>query len=128
MKSSSIITRSNLTVPSHTRWANMFFTDATTGENVRVEYTFAYKRCTDGQVRICLHHSSVPYTPAGLVPVTQEEVEAAQKLWGDSIVKISGVYADNGDFIHAAGEAAGKLYGFGHGKVLFKPTKATKHP
>merc|ERR1740138_615139 len=51
------------------------FTDATSGDNVRVEYTFAYKRCTDGQVRICLHHSSVPYTPAGMIPVTQEEVE-----------------------------------------------------
>jgi len=104
------------------------FTDATSGDNVRVEYTFAYKRCTDGQVRICLHHSSVPYTPAGMLPVTQEEVEAAQKLWGDSIVEISRVYADKGDFVKAAGDAAGQLYGYDHGSVLFKPTKATKHP
>ena len=26
-----------------------------------VEYTFGYKRNDDGKVRICLHHSSVPY-------------------------------------------------------------------
>merc|ERR1711988_723842 len=53
-----------------------------------------------------------------------EEVEAAQKLWGDSIASISKVYADKGDY----GAAAGKLYGYGHCDVLFKPTKATDHP
>merc|ERR1719183_1062829 len=61
-------------------------------------------------------------------PVTQAEVKAAQKLWADSIVSISKVMADDGDFIAAAGEAAGKLYGYGHGSVLFKPTKATNNP
>merc|ERR1711920_641092 len=104
------------------------FTDATSGDEVRVEYTFAYKRCEDGKVRICLHHSSVPYTPAGPAPVTMEEVEAAQKLWADSIASISKVYLDGGDYVAAAGEAAGKLYGYGKSDVLFKPTKATNHP
>ena len=37
------------------------FTDATSGDEVRVEYTFGYKRNDDGKVRIYLHHSSVPY-------------------------------------------------------------------
>merc|ERR1719247_216336 len=104
------------------------FTDATDGAKVRVEYTFAYKRCEDGNVRICLHHSSVPYSPAGPAPVTEKEVLAAQKLWGESIASISKVYADGGDFVGAAGEAAGKLYGYGKSDVLFKPTKATKNP
>jgi len=36
------------------------FTDAISCDNARVEYTFAYTRCTGGQVRICLHHMSVP--------------------------------------------------------------------
>ena len=27
----------------------------------KVEYTFGYKRCGDGKVRIFLHHSSLPY-------------------------------------------------------------------
>merc|ERR1719163_882550 len=104
------------------------FTDATTGDEVRVEYTFGYKRCEDGQVRIYLHHSSVPYVPAGPADVTLEEVEAAQKLWAESIASISKVYADGGDYVAAAGEAAGKLYGYGKSDVLFKPTKATANP
>jgi len=40
---------------------NYFFTCATTGEKTKVEYTFGYRRCDDGKVRIFLHHSSVPY-------------------------------------------------------------------
>merc|ERR1719213_754683 len=104
-----------------------FFTDATTGAEVRVEYTFAYKRCEDGVVRICLHHSSVPYE-AKAPPVTEDEVLDAQKLWAESIASISKVYADDGDYVAAAGEAAGKLYGYGKTDVLFKPTKATKNP
>merc|ERR1711871_413807 len=63
-----------------------------------------------------------------LAPVTKADVEAAQKLWGDSIASISKGYAEEGDFVAAAGEAAGKLYGYGHGSVLFKPTKATDNP
>ena len=104
------------------------FVDATSGDEVRVEYTFGYKRNDDGKVRICLHHSSVPYVAAGPKAVTMEEVEAAQALWAESIASISKVYLDGGDYVAAAGEAAGKLYGYGHGPVLFKPTKATKHP
>ena len=52
----------------------------------------------------------------------------AQKLWAESIASISKVYADKGDYVGAAGEAAGKLYGYGKSDVLFKPTKATKNP
>jgi hypothetical protein len=37
------------------------FTCATSGDNVKVEYTFGYKRNDDGKARIFLHHSSVPY-------------------------------------------------------------------
>jgi hypothetical protein len=103
------------------------FTDATSGDKVRVEYTFAYKRCKDGKVRIALHHSSVPYV-AVPAPVTEAEVLAAQKLWAESIASISKVYAEKGDYVAAAGDAAGKLYGYGNCDVLFKPTKATANP
>merc|ERR1719460_3214983 len=107
-----------------------FFTCASTGDVAKVEYTFGYKRCEDGKVRIFLHHSSVPYAtaPPAIAPVSEEEVLAAQQLWADSIASISKVYAEGGDFVGAAGEAAGKLYGYGHCDVLFKPTKATDHP
>merc|ERR1712087_1003305 len=47
---------------------NYFFTCATTGNVAKVEYTFGYQRCTDGKVRIFLHHSSVPYKVTGGEP------------------------------------------------------------
>lgn len=41
-----------------------FFTDATTGKETKVEYTFGYKRAkSDGHLVIFLHHSSLPYAP-----------------------------------------------------------------
>merc|ERR1719326_1135246 len=100
------------------------FTDATDGSVTTVEYTFGYKKNADGKVRIFLHHSSVPYSPAGLAPVTEEEVLEVQKKWAGAIQGISKVYKDKGDYIKAAGEAAGELYAYGHDNVLFKPTKA----
>eukprot|EP00438_Fugacium_kawagutii_P000256 Skav212301 [mRNA] locus=scaffold732:670810:674715:- [translate_table: standard] len=56
--------------------------------------------------------------------VSMEEVKAAQKAWSDAIKKISKTYLDGGDYVAAAANAAGELYGYGHGNVLFKPTKA----
>merc|ERR1711865_763441 len=49
-------------------------------------------------------------------------------LWANQIAAISKVYADKGDYVAAAGEAAGQLYGYGKCDVLFKPTKSTKNP
>merc|ERR1719199_2413733 len=103
------------------------FTDATTGDVVTVEYTFGYKRCADGKVRISLHHSSVPYSAAPAA-ITEAEVLECQAKWANAIASISSVYLEGGDYVAAAGEAAGELYGYGHHNVLFKPTKATKHP
>ena len=40
---------------------NYYFTCATTGDEAKVEYTLGYQRCDDGEVRIFLHHSSVPF-------------------------------------------------------------------
>ena len=47
--------------PTAQAMGDYVFVDATTGDEVRVEYTFGYKRNDDGKVRIYLHHSSVPY-------------------------------------------------------------------
>ena len=106
---------------------NYYFTDATNGGETKVEYTFGYTRCDDGKVRIFLHHSSVPFEVKA-APITVAEVEEAQKLWADSIASISKVYKDKGDYVAAAADAAGKLYGYGKCDVLFKPTKATNNP
>merc|ERR1711990_137729 len=102
---------------------NYDFTDATSGDKVRVEYTFGYKRCDDGKVRIFLHHSSVPYSAAPAA-VTEEEVLEVQKNWAAAIARISKTHKDGGDYIQAAADAAGELYAYGHSNVMFKPTKA----
>ncbi len=43
---------------------NYYFTDANTGEETKVEYTFGYRRNDDGKLLIDLHHSSLPFVPA----------------------------------------------------------------
>merc|ERR1712066_618639 len=103
------------------------FTCATTGDIVTVEYTFGYKRCADGKPRIYLHHSSVPYSAAPAA-ISMAEVLECQSKWANAIASISLVYLEKGDYVAAAAEAASELYGYGHHNVLFKPTKATKHP
>ena len=40
---------------------NYYFTSAADGSKTKVEYTFGYKKNEDGNVRIFLHHSSVPF-------------------------------------------------------------------
>ncbi len=45
---------------------NYVFTPHSTNEEpVHVEYTFGYTRNEDGVLRICVHHSSLPYQPQG---------------------------------------------------------------
>jgi len=108
---------------------NYYFTCAKTGSRTKVEYTFGYKRNEDGRNRIFLHHSSVPFDPelgAAAIVVSEGEVEKAQAAWASAIKNISKTYLDGGDYVGAAGDAAGQLYGYGHSKVLFKPTKAAE--
>ena len=108
---------------------NYFFTSAADGSKTKVEYTFGYKKNADGKVRIFLHHSSVPYSVPAATPtaeITEEEVKSVQAAWANAIKSISKTYLDGGDYIAAAGKAAGELYGYGHTNVLFKPTKAAE--
>jgi len=60
--------------------------------------------------------------------ISLDEVTTAQNNWAKAISTISKVHAEGGDFVGAAGTAAGELYGYGKTNVLFKPTKATAHP
>ena len=123
--------RVSLNGPTATAMGYYIFTDATSKSEVTVEYTFGYKRCPDGKARIFLHHSSVPFSSASgllLAPLTKEEVLDCQSRWSAAIASISKTYLDGGDFIGEAGERAGELYGYGHGNVMFKPTKASDVP
>ena len=52
--------------------------------------------------------------------ITQQELLAAQKAWGDGIVHIGAAR----DHKKAALEHIAALYGYDQGPVLFKPTKA----
>merc|ERR1719151_352380 len=93
------------------------FTCATTGAVATVEYTFGYKRNEDGKARIFLHHSSVPYVAAPAAaagagaPITETEVKELQSKWANAIVSISATYARRGNYVQAAANAAGELYG-----------------
>ena len=42
---------------------NYYFTDANTGEEAKVEFTFGYFKDENGKLRINVHHSSFPYRP-----------------------------------------------------------------
>jgi len=43
---------------------NYYFTPAKEGDEVKVEYSFAYTKDKDGKLRIILHDSHLPYKPA----------------------------------------------------------------
>ena len=66
--------------------------------------------------------------PSSPGPLTVADVEACQANWANAIQTISKTYLEKGDYIQAAADAAGELYGYGHSKVLFKPTKAAEEP
>ncbi len=57
-------------------------------------------------------------------PITEQDVLQAQDSWAKGIVEIGKVYQDGGDYKAVASQLIDQLYGYGEGKVLFKPTKA----
>lgn len=59
-------------------------------------------------------------------PITTEEVEAAQKEWGEGIVKISAAHAQGRDYQAVARNHLDTLYNYDNGMVLFKPTLAAE--
>ncbi len=61
---------------------------------------------------------------SSLTVITEEEVLELQGKLSDGIKAITKTYQEKGNFVAAAAEAAGELYGYGHTQVLFKPTKA----
>lgn len=53
----------NIDTDSATAMGDYYFTDARTGQEVKVDYTFEYFRAPDGRLLISVHHSSFPYHP-----------------------------------------------------------------
>merc|ERR1719482_856280 len=58
--------------------------------------------------------------------MTKEMIEAAQKAWGDGIVKIAKAHTDGGDFTQATTDHINTLYAYEESTVLFKPTLAAE--
>lgn len=58
--------------------------------------------------------------------ITKEQVLAAQKAWGDGIVRIAAAHANGGEFEQVARDHVATLYAYGLTPVLFKPTLAAK--
>ena len=57
--------------------------------------------------------------------VSMDDVECAQKAWGDGIVEIAKTHLDGGDFESVAKKHIRELYAYEFGTVLFKPTLAS---
>jgi hypothetical protein len=56
--------------------------------------------------------------------ITEQEVVAAQKAWGDGIVEIGRIYTNGGDYTAAAADHINRFYAYDYSLVLFKPTLA----
>jgi len=59
-------------------------------------------------------------------PITEAEVTATQKAWGEGIVQIGKTFTDGGDYKAAASAHIAKFYAYGESPVLFKPTLAAE--
>ena len=55
-----------------------------------------------------------------------KKIKKAQKRWADAIINIGKYYLEKKDYIALTNNFIEELYSFKEGKVLFKPTKASK--
>ena len=68
--------------------------------------------------------SSSAYGTHASAAISQADVIAAQKEWGEGIVAISKTHSSGGDFKARATEHINTLYAYGDTDVMFKPTLA----
>ena len=61
-----------------------------------------------------------------MATLTREQVQMAQKAWGDGIVNIAAAHTAGGDFVGVATDHINALYAYGLTPVLFKPTLAAE--
>ena len=57
-------------------------------------------------------------------PITDNDVNAAQKAWCDALMAIGQVYSEGGDYKMVANRLVDDLYDYQDGRVFFKPTLA----
>jgi len=61
-------------------------------------------------------------------PITEAEIKAAQKAWGDGLVAIATAHDKGEEYGPVAQNVLDTIYGYKDGVVLFKPTLASKVP
>lgn len=109
-----------------------FFKDPVTGNESALEYTFGYFRDSHGHLRINVHFASAPYQNHSNRTVsddiTSEELEAAQKSFGDTIVDIGKYYKKGWSYKEHALMFVDRMFAYDLGPVLFKPAEAKEHP
>jgi len=107
------------------------FADAA-GEVTDAEFTIGYRRDQSGNLRIVLHHSSLPFKPGESTgrsgQIKQSQVVQALKNWGDSIIEIGEVYRAQGDYLEKGKAMINALYAYDVYPVLFKPAQASYMP
>ncbi len=54
----------------------------------------------------------------------ENEILAAQRAWGDSLIDVGSVFSQGGDHVARAKELLASLYAYHVGPVIFKPTLA----
>jgi hypothetical protein len=80
--------------------------------------------CTPGYAKTKQRAAAVP-AEQNVDCITEREVVAAQKAWGEGIVKIGKVYSESGDYNAAAAAHIDQFYAYDLSLVLFKPTLAS---
>ena len=59
--------------------------------------------------------------------ITEQEIIKAQELWAENIIKIGKIYTERGNYKDYANNFVKSFYAYDFGKVLFKPTLASKN-
>lgn len=108
------------------------FRDSFTGNESALEYTFGYFRDEDGKLRINFHFSSAPYrnhsNQTNSDDITAEQVKAALKTFGDTVVDIGKYYAKGWSYKEHTLMFVDQMFAYDLGPVLFKPAEVKEHP
>ncbi|MDC3096270.1 hypothetical protein OA491_02785 [Alphaproteobacteria bacterium] len=59
--------------------------------------------------------------------ISEQDIIKAQELWAENIIKIGKIYLEKGDYKDYARKFVKNFYAYDIGKVLFKPTLASKN-
>jgi len=98
------------------------------GSSVAPYFSMGFVRdSTTNELKIDLHHSSLPYA-AAVPSITEDEVKKALTNWGKGLVSISDAKANGLDYVAAATKMINDAYNYQNGIVLFKPTVAVEVP